>query len=136
MTSARSHEFESGLRHARRRTLLRRPFARVTARAPPAHAHDRARKRVALPPVCPCASAVKIGHSVSAWVAVCDNAIRQCLPSEVRAPQWFEIVAFFPTNLSAYNIWLKWNLTITGGKSRFYKGDLVRKREEEAGATI
>jgi len=41
-----------------------------------------------------------------------------------------------PTILSAYNLWLKWNLTHTGGKSRHYTGDLVRKREEEAGAAM
>jgi hypothetical protein len=33
-------------------------------------------------------------------------------------------------------LWLKWNLTTTGGKSPYYKGDLVKKREEEAGAAI
>jgi hypothetical protein len=37
-----------------------------------------------------------------------------------------------PTVTSAYRLWLKWNLTSTGGKAPYYKGDLVKKREEEA----
>jgi hypothetical protein len=37
---------------------------------------------------------------------------------------------------SAYTVWLKWNLTSKGGKSHNYKGDPVRKREEEAGAAM
>jgi hypothetical protein len=45
-------------------------------------------------------------------------------------------IATHPEVLSAYSLWLKWNLTTTGGKSPHYKGDLVKKREEEAGAAI
>jgi hypothetical protein len=44
--------------------------------------------------------------------------------------------AYGPTVTSAYRLWCKWNLTSTGGKSPFYKGDLVKKREEEAGAAM
>jgi hypothetical protein len=39
-----------------------------------------------------------------------------------------------PTVTSAYRLWLKWNLTSTGGKAPYYKGDLVKKREEVATA--
>jgi hypothetical protein len=41
-----------------------------------------------------------------------------------------------PIVTCAYRLWLKWNLTSTGGKSPFYKGDLVKEREEEAGAAM
>jgi hypothetical protein len=41
-----------------------------------------------------------------------------------------------PTATSAYRLWLKWNLTTTGGKSPHDKGDLVKKRDEEAGAAM
>jgi hypothetical protein len=41
-----------------------------------------------------------------------------------------------PEVLSAYNSWLKWNLTKQGGQPHNYKGDLVKKREEEAGAAM
>ena len=36
-----------------------------------------------------------------------------------------------PDVLSAYYMWLRWNLTSNGKPSPHYKGDLVRKREEE-----
>ena len=58
------------------------------------------------------------------------------------AKKWFQAVRpsssrlYGPTVMSAYRLWLKWNLTTTGGKSNTYKGDLVRKREEEAGAAM
>ena len=52
-------------------------------------------------------------------------------PSSSR--KWF---ATHPEVLSAYNSWLKWNLTKQGGKPDNYKGDLVKKRDEEAGAVM
>jgi|LauGreDrversion2_3_1035106.scaffolds.fasta_scaffold540600_1 hypothetical protein len=47
--------------------------------------------------------------------------------------KWF---ATHPEVLSAYHSWLKWNLTKTGRKPHCYKGDLVRKLSEEAGAAL
>jgi len=44
--------------------------------------------------------------------------------------------AYGPTVTTAYMIWLKWNPTVKGGKSNTYKGHLIRKREEEAGAAM
>jgi hypothetical protein len=41
-----------------------------------------------------------------------------------------------PTVASVYTVWCKWNPTGKGGTARFCKGDLVRKREEEAGAVM
>jgi hypothetical protein len=41
-----------------------------------------------------------------------------------------------PTVSSAYTVWLKWNPISKGGKSHNYKGDLVRKREDESGAAM
>ena len=41
-----------------------------------------------------------------------------------------------PTVTSAYTVWCKWNTTSTDGTARFYKGDLIRKRKEEAGAAM
>jgi hypothetical protein len=58
------------------------------------------------------------------------------------AKKWFQAVRpsssrqYGPTVSSAYNLWLKWNITTTGGKSKTYNGDLVRKRDEEAGAAM
>jgi hypothetical protein len=55
------------------------------------------------------------------------------------AKKWFKAdqpssskkyITTHPEVLSAYRLWLKWNLTTTGGKSLHYKGDLVKKREE------
>jgi len=45
-------------------------------------------------------------------------------------------IATHPEVLSAYTSWLKWNLTKQGGKPDNYKGDLVKKRDEEAGAVM
>ena len=45
-------------------------------------------------------------------------------------------IATHPEVLSVYHSWLKWNLTKQGGKPHNYKGDLVKKREEEAGAAM
>ena len=59
-----------------------------------------------------------------------------------QAKKWFQTVRPSssnrdgPTVTSAYRLWMKWNLTRTGAKSRLYKGDLIRKREEEAGAAL
>ena len=41
-----------------------------------------------------------------------------------------------PDVLSAYYVWLKWNLTSNGKPSPHYQGHLVWKREEEAGAAM
>jgi hypothetical protein len=45
-------------------------------------------------------------------------------------------IATHPEVLSVYNSWLKWNLTKQGGKPHNYRGDLVKKRDEEAGAAM
>ena len=63
-----------------------------------------------------------------------DVPLREC----EQAKKWFQAMRpstsclYGPTVMSAYNLWLKWNLTRTGGKSRIYRGDLDRTREEEA----
>ena len=39
--------------------------------------------------------------------------------------------ATYPEVLSAYRSWLRWNISRSGVKPHGYKGDLIKKREEE-----
>ena len=51
-----------------------------------------------------------------------------------QAQKWYMATqpsrSYGPDVLSAYYMWLRWNLTSNGKPSPHYKGDLVRKREE------
>jgi hypothetical protein len=67
-----------------------------------------------------------------------DVSLRDC----EQAKKWFQAARpsaskqYGPIDTSSYRLWLKWNLSRMGTKSKLYKGDLVRKREEEAGVAV
>ena len=58
------------------------------------------------------------------------------------AKKWFQAARptasrkYGPTIYMFYITWVKWNLTATGGKRKNYKGHLIKKRDEAAGASM